>query len=188
MGTRHMIILKVDKKKVLSQYGQWDGYPTGQGKDLVDGLHAILRGFNSSKSLNKFRKYAKELGEYTEKELKALYKSLSDKFEGRTEDGMVNMGSPYDKAIQQFHPELHRDTGASIITYIYSGTIKKVPNQSDDSFRDDGLFCEWAYELDLDKEVLRIYKNGRTLKKTLKFSEIMADIDLVYKTLEKLEG
>ena len=26
MGTRHMIVVIADKKKVLSQYGQWDAY------------------------------------------------------------------------------------------------------------------------------------------------------------------
>ena len=35
MGTRHLIRVKKDGKLCVSQYGQWDGYPTGQGKDVL---------------------------------------------------------------------------------------------------------------------------------------------------------
>lgn len=35
MGTRHIIKIIVDGKTKISQYGQWDGYPTGQGDDIA---------------------------------------------------------------------------------------------------------------------------------------------------------
>jgi len=31
MGTRHLICAKINNEYKLSQYGQWDGYPSGQG-------------------------------------------------------------------------------------------------------------------------------------------------------------
>ena len=31
MGTRHLIAVHKDGKYPIAQYGQWDGYPTGQG-------------------------------------------------------------------------------------------------------------------------------------------------------------
>ena len=40
MGTRHLIIVKSEGKTKVAQYGQWDGYPTGQGKDIAIFLHS----------------------------------------------------------------------------------------------------------------------------------------------------
>ena len=46
MGTRHsqMVINKAGETKVV-QYGQWDGYPSGQGVDIL----AFLRGADLDK-------------------------------------------------------------------------------------------------------------------------------------------
>lgn len=38
MGTRHLIAAKVDGEYKLAQYGQWDGYPEGQGVAVLDFL------------------------------------------------------------------------------------------------------------------------------------------------------
>ena len=48
MGTRHMIGVVSDGKYRVAQYGQWDGYPSGQGvgilEFLIDGnLDALKR-------------------------------------------------------------------------------------------------------------------------------------------------
>lgn len=36
MGTRHLIIIYYKGEYVIIQYGQWDGYPSGQGRDIVN--------------------------------------------------------------------------------------------------------------------------------------------------------
>ena len=35
MGTRNLTVVVVNKKVKVAQYGQWDGYPTGLGTDLL---------------------------------------------------------------------------------------------------------------------------------------------------------
>lgn len=35
MGTRHLIEVVVDGQIKVAQYGQWDGYPSGQGVDVL---------------------------------------------------------------------------------------------------------------------------------------------------------
>lgn len=35
MGTRHLIVVKSNKKTKVAQYGQWDGYPEGQGVSIL---------------------------------------------------------------------------------------------------------------------------------------------------------
>lgn len=36
MGTRHIIKVRKNGKDWISQYGQWDGYPTGQGIEVME--------------------------------------------------------------------------------------------------------------------------------------------------------
>lgn len=38
MGTRHLISVVLDGEYKIAQYGQWDGYPSGQGQAIVDFL------------------------------------------------------------------------------------------------------------------------------------------------------
>ncbi|WP_347455717.1 hypothetical protein [Acinetobacter thermotolerans] len=39
MGTRHLICIVKDNEYKLAQYGQWDGYPSGQGIDILEFLN-----------------------------------------------------------------------------------------------------------------------------------------------------
>lgn len=36
MGTRNLTCVVKNNKYVVAQYGQWDGYPTGQGQTIVE--------------------------------------------------------------------------------------------------------------------------------------------------------
>ena len=38
MGTRNLTIVYVDGEYKVAQYGQWDGYPEGQGATCLDFL------------------------------------------------------------------------------------------------------------------------------------------------------
>lgn len=54
-------------------------------------------------------------------------------------------------------PSLSRDTSAGILDLI-ADAEKPVPVQNNLKFIADGLFCEWAYLIDLDSGVLEAYK------------------------------
>jgi hypothetical protein len=52
MGTRHLICVKHQDEYKLIQYGQWDGYLSGQGKDVYDFLQNEFERETFIKNLN----------------------------------------------------------------------------------------------------------------------------------------
>jgi hypothetical protein len=51
MGARHLTIIR-DNGKMLHHYGQWDGYPSGQGVIVLE----TLKTFNERKFRQNFEK------------------------------------------------------------------------------------------------------------------------------------
>lgn len=136
MGTRHLIMVKVNNKVKLAQYGQWDGYLSGQGVEIAEFIHTYLYEYDGKSKLNEFKAKVQALQFVTSEE--------SDAICDKTPDALFNMR----------HPAFSRDTSAKILPMIAHGFITKVYDSS--AFLKDGLFCEYAYTLDLDKELLTI--------------------------------
>lgn len=67
MGTRHLqITINKEGETKLSQYGQWDGYPTGQGVEILD--------FLLNNNLDDYLTEVNKLREPTEEENKIIDK------------------------------------------------------------------------------------------------------------------
>jgi hypothetical protein len=162
MGTRHVTVVKLDGKVKVAQYGQWDGYLSGQGKQIADFIERV--------KLDKFKERVQSLKPISSKDLKQKWveagadpKSdsvsfdVADKFKGR-------------------YPEFSRDTGAVVLDLIYAGQVDQV--QLDKSYKSKDSWLEYVYIMDLDKQTLEIY-TGHVCKdnffKKLKFSETTTD-------------
>ena len=70
MGTRNATIVIKDNKTKVAQYGQWDGYPSGQGVTALN----LLRQAN----LSQFGTEVDKLDWFTEKELEDLGTTWKD--------------------------------------------------------------------------------------------------------------
>lgn len=172
MGTRHLIICKVDKKIKVVNYGQWDGMLRGQGLTIAEFIENKLKhDFQVEDFKNKLRLVyflkPKELDQIDEMVIK-----------------MERLGIEYPR-------QFSRDTGAEILDVINNCKSygKKTLGLVDSiDFGDDDVMCEYTYVLDFDKEVLEIYTGGpkkNNLFKKLKFSDVSADkIPLLEKELE----
>lgn len=125
MGTRNSTIVKLNGKVVVEQYGQWDGYPTGQGQVIADFLKTV--------NLNDFKSKLSELKEITEEQTKEVNK---------------------DPKWTQNYPYLSRDAGAGVLQMIAEGGVKFISLDRD--FKNDTTFCEYWYEIDLDKKTVTI--------------------------------
>lgn len=138
MGTRNLTVVKLRGKTKVAQYGQWDGYPTGQGQEIADFLKTV--------DLPTFKKQVAKLGVYTKADIEQAYK------EAGANPGDEWVSIEVSERKNEAHPALNRDHGAGILALIQNGVVTKVQLQED--FKNDHLYCEYWYEVDLDKETV----------------------------------
>ena len=126
MGTRNLTKV-IDRRGnvVVAQYGQWDGYPAGQGVTALYHLHNA-----SGILLNLDKCY------------------FIDEKEAENINSIVGANN---QPIFDLYPTLSRDTGADILGYIIYAT-GKIPLSDQREFENDGLFCEAVYTVDFQQK------------------------------------
>lgn len=156
LGTRHLIrIIDSTGTVRVAQYGQWDGYPDGQGVDLLKYMHQL--GFDDAESRSNFDALLQNLtfvDEQVDKEIDELLpklgQSLSDTF-----------------------PGMSRDTSADIMLIIagqWSGSMHekarddkgRIRLMNMDKFGSDTVMCEWVYEIDFSNDQFRVRRDDKT--------------------------
>lgn len=155
MGTRNLTMVISNNQIKVAQYGQWDGYPSGQGLTAL----ATLKEIAEKNNWDSFRNKVNSLRWFTEAEYEDLKKMSDDELMSK-------------------YPQLSRDWCAAILEAIYTGQVVKeerdwlrnkstvvtttFPNiecmQDYSGFAADSLFCEWAYVIDLDKMTFEVFK------------------------------
>lgn len=143
MGTRHLIAVHVDGQYKVAQYGQWDGYPEGQGKGCLE----FLREQYNPEVFKTAVRACKFIDEEKMRDLMVSY--------GQKPDGMIAI-QDYNR-FSKDHPEFSRDTGSDILKIIQDSP-EGLMLESALTFAADSLFCEWAYVIDLDTEMFEVYE------------------------------
>lgn len=142
MGTRNLVAVVVDGVHRVAQYGQWDGYPSGQGQTVCR--------FIQSMTPDKRRRFLTNLRAsrfLSEVEIAETWKECGANSEW--------VSLEISRRHREKYPALSRDTGAGILSL-----ISDTPQAMADSwpFGGDSLFCEFAYVLDVDNDVLEFYQ------------------------------
>lgn len=121
MGTRHLIAAYIDGAPRIAQYGQWDGYPSGQGI-------SVLR-FLRDTDLEAFKTALRNCHWLTDAEAEAAYRS---------------------RDWEKSHPQLSRDTGSDVLQMVLDagglGLINKEAFAADSLFCE----WAYAIDLDAD--------------------------------------
>ena len=156
MGTRNLTKVIKNNKVVVCQYGQWDGYPSGQGATVFFAIQkpGQMEGLEANLHLTY---------EPSEDERMEMAKPFLD----GSMPGMMTYDSG--KAYGEKYPSLTRDTGASILTVIAEAT-EPVPLYLDIDFENDDLFCEGVYTVNLDNKPFTSKYDGREVR--MSFSEV----------------
>lgn len=132
MGTRHLTMVKQDYEMKVAQYGQWDGYPKGAGKTVIDFLHNV--------DLEKFKE-----------KLKACHYMPEQKIDELDEKQWLELCEK--------HPQFSRDTGANVLQMIMDNETDDFQLRDASCFGFNDLSCEWVYIIDLDRNKLYVRHN-----------------------------
>lgn len=186
MGTRNKTIVKKNDKIIINQYGQWDGYPTGATKVIVDFLkNNSLDDINTM--LEKTEHITKEnnliWSEITmglDKEFEDIQKYLYEDYKRR--DNVKDLVDKFGYEKTSIYLMLTRDTGYNILNVIKElyglSNGKNIPIIIDEY---DGWDIEGKNTIDLDKKTLTTYWHG--VERTWDFDNLPSD-----KELEKFEN
>ena len=142
MGTRNLTTIKYNGETKAAQYGQWDGYPSGIGIDILETLRASV----SSKSPEGFflRDNLKRTRFLTQEEV--------DHINWRIDNEGIE--------IKKTYPLLHRDNAGNVLlNYLTEERHEETLLYDDSEFAENGLFCEYHYEIDLDAGIFTVNNN-----------------------------
>lgn len=143
MGTRNLVAVQLDGQYKVAQYGQWDGYPEGQGMGCLEFLRKEM-------DEELFKAALRKTSFISDKELKALWKKY-----GADNRGMMSVKEA--NRIVRDYPQFSRDTGSGILKLVQKHP-EGIKLQNSIDFIGDGLFCEWAWVIDLDKRTFEGFR------------------------------
>lgn len=132
MGTRHLICIVNNGEYKAAQYGQWDGYPSGQGIKVLN----FLRNFDKNVFVQKLKNCCFISDEEYDR-LKKDYGSI--------------------KIFLKKFPQFSRYTSSEILQIILQSD-NTILLYNSIQFSSDSLFCEYAYVIDLDKNTFEIFQ------------------------------
>lgn len=130
MGTRNLTIVRKDNQVKIAKYGQWDGYPSGLGIDLLAFLKTV-----TIERLNEIINYARIPSELE-----------------------IDTINTFEDWVTRW-PHMSRDCdGAKLLNILnQSNGDEEFLVPSSEEFAADSLFCEWCYVIDLDTNTLEVY-------------------------------
>jgi len=137
MGTRNLTMVYSNGEYKVAQYGQFNGYPSGLGVDLLMYLKEY--------KIEDLREAVNKCSFLSENELLDIDRKV---------DSILEKDPHYQW--QEDYPELARETGGDILNLIMHEGKARMNNALE--FAADSLFCEWAYVIDLDKNTFEVYE------------------------------
>jgi hypothetical protein len=148
MGTRNLTAVVMNGEFKIAQYGQWDGYPSGQGVTI---LNFISTQENIEKLKNALDRVRFMDPEGVDKEMLEAYQKAAPEWsnepDNRTEEQK-----------RWFSTYISRDIGGEILAVIAGSKDDEMIIKNRTAFAGDSLFCEYAYVVDLDDGVLEVYQ------------------------------
>jgi hypothetical protein len=124
----------------IALYGQWDGYPSYSGIQVLE----FLRDEYNQQLLEAKLDVVQFI---TDEECDELYNASKSSTDWENKDFLTA------------YPGLHRDTGVGILKIVANAVypIKSIDNSD---FRNDELFCEGVYEVDFQSKKFISTYNG----------------------------
>ena len=141
MGTRHLILVYYKGAYHIAQYGSHDGYPSGNGA-------IVLEFIQDPENLVKLKRAIDGGLVYTA--TKEVYARLE------AEIAELNRVSP-EKKVSFYDVYLSLAVDSAKILPLVANAMEPIPIRLELEFIWDTVFCEWAYVVDLDKDVFEVF-------------------------------
>lgn len=143
MGTTNLTAVFYNGEYKVAQYGQWGGYPGGQGLTALNFLRNEMDETQFKQKLSK----TSFISEEGRAELFRKY--------GADKNGYMSE-EDVDRLLRDC-PQFSRDYGAKILTIVQNSS-DGILLQDFIEFAADSLFCEWAWVIDFDARTFEAYK------------------------------
>ena len=111
MGTRHLIEVVSNNETKVAQYGQWDGYPSGQGVDILTFLRVHR--------IDVFKKAVDKCVFIDDAKIRQYYVDAGDSPDNTS--GFIDFRIA--ENFKRMHPALSRDAGADVLNIIIDNDL-----------------------------------------------------------------
>lgn len=147
MGTRNLtMVIDQNGNKKVAQYGQWDGYPSGVGKNVLEFVKnkELLDKLKTKLSVCRFLDYEKD------KEFIESYQKNAPEWSNDPDNRTAEQ-------IRWFDTYITRNLSEEVLTNIANSEDSEILlRDSEESGKGDG-WVEWSYVIDLQKNELLVY-------------------------------
>lgn len=183
MGTRNLTCVYINGEMKVSQYGQFDGYPDGQGKKILNFLrgepfncsedykgnkrHAYIEGLVYDETL--FKKNVLGCTEISQESLDNKWKECGP----ISPEGFVSL--EVSNIFEEKYPQFSRRTAGVILPLIQVNGPFEL--KLDIDFAGDSLFCEWCYVIDYDSNQFEVYRGFQTKPNNDRFAKYFQKSD-----------
>jgi len=149
MGTRNMtMVIDQEGAKKVAQYGQWDGYPSGVGADILNFL----------KNTELFEKFKAKLGRVRFAEPEGKDKELLESYDNNAPTWSNDPDKRTEEQKKWFKTFITRDLAAEVLTNIAESEREEIILMDREELgKMDGAGVEWSYIIDLQKGTLAVH-------------------------------
>lgn len=168
MGTRNLTLVKDREGKTkVAQYGQWDGYPEGQGSTILE----FIRSKDNRNALEEVLKNVR----FIDLNAAQPIKDYVEAYDSRCPKWSNEPDKRTDEDKYWFDNLISRDVCGKILETLVTIDVNLLPAefnkeiylQDESEFANDSLFCEYAYCVNYQTKKLEVYVDGK--KKVIEF-------------------
>jgi hypothetical protein len=169
MGTRNLTkVIDSTGRTRVAQYGQWDGYPEGQGVSMLTFI-------SQYKMLDRIERSLRKVHFLSEDEAETFVKDFTDS------SGMMTMDQS--DSFETIYPSLSRNTASDILKVMVYSTGYTLPLVDNSDFENDDLMCEGVYTLNYQTRTFISTYNGVSV--SIEFDKLPTPEEYL-KSFEKL--
>jgi hypothetical protein len=173
MGTRNLtVVIDKNNETKVAQYGQWDGYPDGQGVTILSFISENANLKKLSDNLSKVRFLDRN----------GVDKSFMEEYSKNAPEWSNEPDNRTEEQKRWFKTYMSRDIAGEILEVIANSGDDEIKLENSISFAADSLFCEYAYVVDLSKNTFEVYSgyNKKELTETERFHDLKPEKDSEY--------